>query len=577
MLTQITQASIDGCLNKAAVFIYYKYRTVDMEDKTNTYRIKNGKADIPDGNVTISSRNHHYREQIKSVNIPESVFYIEDGAFANSYNLEHIALPSKLKSIGEKAFWHSSIKDIEIPKSVHEIPEFAFRGCHNLTDVKLNKGLKSIGKAGFYECNSIKKLTLPDGLEKIGHNAFGYCFSLEEINIPNSVKEIGKYIFEECQSLQKITFDDNFIIDADTFGDKFPKKLLKNIGQLERIMSSAAYQKYVLNAKTWTLIDEGTRFDFFVKRNTKGNLLGYGKCIKGESIDLLGDRLLSLSKKETSKDVYQALYNFLYLFYDLANRDLVCNLYGVLENNEKAEKYIDDLKNEIPIDDLVCETESTDKCEAANMFQDFSYYTIDQFHCGFYQDIAKDFDLNHPINTIQKKKMISYGKHKVAVKFQSIEIMNDFLPKSNDKLYDPNYIIENKLYEQKTELIKFYNRSEPQEVSSIKIDSADYITIDSMIHRLKLIAIIVDVLKKDGAIRTVLDALPKKKDGTFCAKRTAIIAPFYTIDEAFSMPVLCAKTIKDSEIEIAFKCYQFQKIDDFNESIRKANEIIKAF
>ena len=102
----------------------------------------------------------------KSFVIPDSVTYIGDNTFDNSYNsfkyLESITIPSSVTSIGTGAFQY---------------------------------------------CSSLSSITIPEGVTSIGSNTFQGCCSLTSITIPEGVTEIGDYAFQDCYSLSSITFE----------------------------------------------------------------------------------------------------------------------------------------------------------------------------------------------------------------------------------------------------------------------------------------------------------------------------------------------------------------------------------
>lgn len=77
-------------------------------------------------------------ENIKRVDIPESVIIIGEKAFRNCTNLETVSFGqnSKLQTIGDGAFARcTSLKEIEIPASVTLLYLSAFSGCDNLKTI----------------------------------------------------------------------------------------------------------------------------------------------------------------------------------------------------------------------------------------------------------------------------------------------------------------------------------------------------------------------------------------------------------------------------------------------------------
>jgi hypothetical protein len=75
------------------------------------------------------------------------------GIFYESYSLEKITLPRKIRSIDKNAFYHCiNLKSIIIPDCVEVIDDDAFSGCAKLESVVLPKELKRIYTTSFREC-----------------------------------------------------------------------------------------------------------------------------------------------------------------------------------------------------------------------------------------------------------------------------------------------------------------------------------------------------------------------------------------------------------------------------------------
>ncbi len=110
-----------------------------------------------------------------SVEIPDSVTYIDDFAFN----------------------FCTSLYSIEIPKSVTVIGDYAFSECHSLIDVVIAEDGKfaasdvfaSIGDEAFANCSSLASVVIGDSVTSIGDNAFYYCYSLTEVYYTGSEAE----------------------------------------------------------------------------------------------------------------------------------------------------------------------------------------------------------------------------------------------------------------------------------------------------------------------------------------------------------------------------------------------------
>lgn len=144
--------------------------------------------------------------------LPDTIEFINAGAFQNNIYLEKINIPSNLKYIGEEAFAYcDSLKEINIDSPKLNISPYAFYGDRQLVNVNLN--VKSIDNNVFQNCTSLKNLILSNNIEKIGVETFYNCSSLENISLPDSLKIIGCGAFskysEEENSIKSITIPSN--------------------------------------------------------------------------------------------------------------------------------------------------------------------------------------------------------------------------------------------------------------------------------------------------------------------------------------------------------------------------------
>ena len=128
---------------------------------------------------------------------------INDMVFLDNTNLESVALPESLTTLGIRAFGGcQSLKTIKIPSKVTAIPDRCFVYCSSLESVTIPEGVTTIGSYAFQSCK-LNALTLPESLETIGSYAFSFC-DLTDLVIPEGVQTIDNYAFE-YNSLQNLT------------------------------------------------------------------------------------------------------------------------------------------------------------------------------------------------------------------------------------------------------------------------------------------------------------------------------------------------------------------------------------
>lgn len=130
--------------------------------------------------------------------IPETVTYegvqynvtaIDEMAFYACENLTSVIMPSSIISIGESAFFDSNeIKEIELPESMRNLEHFAFSHCDKLESLISPSSISWIGSGVVYECKNLKYIEIPDpdsGID-IALNAFDKCPELEKIKVLSS-------------------------------------------------------------------------------------------------------------------------------------------------------------------------------------------------------------------------------------------------------------------------------------------------------------------------------------------------------------------------------------------------------
>lgn len=103
--------------------------------------------------------------RLKSIFLPSSVEIIDDYSFYNCKNLKNVIFKgkSRLRIIGELAFYSTSITSFSFPAGLEEIKELAFYNCEKLISLSFANciRLNTIGKHAFMSTN-IKYVKIPD-------------------------------------------------------------------------------------------------------------------------------------------------------------------------------------------------------------------------------------------------------------------------------------------------------------------------------------------------------------------------------------------------------------------------------
>ena len=166
-------------------------------------------------------------ENIQEIIIPQNVAHIGYLAFPLKGLKKIINKSPKFKVIGDFLFdedqrrlikYFGSETKINIPDSVTDVTG-AFAGCGDVESVALPNGLLSIGQRTFMDCSRLKNITIPNNVKEIGESAFEGCKSLEKIVIPEGVKIIRDWCFECCINLRYVVLPDSIeLIEGDIFG-----------------------------------------------------------------------------------------------------------------------------------------------------------------------------------------------------------------------------------------------------------------------------------------------------------------------------------------------------------------------
>ena len=125
--------------------------------------------------------------------IPDSVVYIQHGAFYGCKGLTSVIIPNSVLNIGSDAFFYcTSLTSVTIPDSVTGIEGGAFYGCSGLTSVTMPDTLTSIGAVAFSGCSNLTNVTIPGSVTVIGAEAFYNCNNLTDVYYSGSESDRAK-------------------------------------------------------------------------------------------------------------------------------------------------------------------------------------------------------------------------------------------------------------------------------------------------------------------------------------------------------------------------------------------------
>ena len=172
-------------------------------------------------NVT-SIKNYSFANSadLNSVAIPNGIITIGWGAFQFCSGLTSITIPNSVTLISGEAFYNcSGLKSVIIGNGVMNIEEDAFTGCSSLTSVNISdleawfkihydytRSSNPLFNAHhlFLNGSEVKELVIPNNVISIDRYAFCGGSCLTSITIPNGVKSIGDGAFSGCGGLTSI-------------------------------------------------------------------------------------------------------------------------------------------------------------------------------------------------------------------------------------------------------------------------------------------------------------------------------------------------------------------------------------
>ena len=156
-------------------------------------------------NDHITDYAYYQDTDLRKYSIPVNITSIGDFAFART-NLESIAIPNGVKSIGYAAFYHcDNLNEISIPSTVTwiEPSAFAYSGwLNNWANNQEADNFLIVGDGILIAYKGTDSyVNIPEGVETIAPGCFISHNEITGVNIPDSVTVIGEEAFKDCVNL----------------------------------------------------------------------------------------------------------------------------------------------------------------------------------------------------------------------------------------------------------------------------------------------------------------------------------------------------------------------------------------
>ncbi len=207
-------------------FIYYQRQDCSrapwdiFADYTKTLVIKEGITCISDGGF-------HYFNKLTTVELPDSLLDIENGAFS-----ENPKFTVKCKTGSTGSFYAKTHKlnfvstgSISPQGDLNENVSYKYDTSSKTLTISGEGEMSKVynGYDDIYPWyllrNDIEAVVIENGVTYISESAFAGCTSLKTVKIPDSVTEIGREAFAGCASLPAVDLGKNVtIIGSSVFG-----------------------------------------------------------------------------------------------------------------------------------------------------------------------------------------------------------------------------------------------------------------------------------------------------------------------------------------------------------------------
>ena len=165
------------------------------------------RGDLTDFTVVAIGDSAFMNANITNIDMSQtSITRIGKRAFYECDRLSTVSLPSTLKTIDMFAFYKIPITSIDLPDHLQIIGQGAFDVCKNLTSIRIPESVTEIGHAAFEWCISLTHVVLPSSRPKMRETSFRLCNALNLIeNYAVTPQDISIYVFCEIDEPGAIT------------------------------------------------------------------------------------------------------------------------------------------------------------------------------------------------------------------------------------------------------------------------------------------------------------------------------------------------------------------------------------
>lgn len=148
---------------------------------------------LPNGLTDIGGYCFEGCSNIKEIKFPNALTKLPEFICNECTSLTEISLGDKITEISKSAFYMCNLQQLELPDSVEYIGENAFANDKSIKNLSLPKSLKKIDDGAFGNCTGLENVTFGDNIKEIGKEAFEDCYKIKSVTLPKSIEVIGEH------------------------------------------------------------------------------------------------------------------------------------------------------------------------------------------------------------------------------------------------------------------------------------------------------------------------------------------------------------------------------------------------
>lgn len=122
---------------------------------------------------------------LAEIALPAKMSVLENGVFSRS-GIRSIRIPEGITTLWGCLSSCPDLVSVELPDSLRWINPGAFSGCTSLKEITIPANVESIGYTAFASCSSLEEITIPKMTRKIGFSAFQGCTSLRSVTFESA-------------------------------------------------------------------------------------------------------------------------------------------------------------------------------------------------------------------------------------------------------------------------------------------------------------------------------------------------------------------------------------------------------